>query len=529
MSTNQPQGSPEECLAVLMDLGSHVTILGPASEIELVEGGEGERQVLRICVEATGMARRCCAPREVVVERVSQAEDSGVNVVLFSSIVEDDGGEGGTGSAAGAPPLSPAARGLGAAATAQRLAPPRRPALLARLLAAVAAFFVWLFAWVPMLFGRGGARGGHARAPARRRTANGGRRRGMWVRPVLASVRGGYTISPRETPLGEGQPPECLVTCILKVDLGGAIGERSWLRPLLDALGWVDAYIERMLMAVILVKDEIEQRRFLVQPFMMLSEAAAPPRRHRRRRRGAGAGGGEGGEGEGEEGARGRGGAADAGGDAREGSPARALARASSAAAARGGGRGLSPPPTAPPTGRLAKMASRMRRVWGRRQPKPPKPPVVRAPSQRTSFVASALSLLPFGGGGDKGASQALRTTSGGRGSERGSLFAAALALTPFGSSSNAGAGSAAAAAAAAARAASLAGGELSASASPAPARGSSEQARAAAGGSGDGDADAEGRRADAAAAAEEEQAMEDWYQGGPQGPAAKLAKLPPQ
>jgi hypothetical protein len=42
-----------------------------------------------------------------------------------------------------------------------------------------------------------------------------------------------------------------------QVDLGGHLGERSWLRPLLDALGWVDAYIERMLMAVILVKDEV--------------------------------------------------------------------------------------------------------------------------------------------------------------------------------------------------------------------------------------------------------------------------------
>jgi hypothetical protein len=29
------------------------------------------------------------------------------------------------------------------------------------------------------------------------------------------------------------------------------------LRPFADALGWVDAYVERMLMAVILVKDEV--------------------------------------------------------------------------------------------------------------------------------------------------------------------------------------------------------------------------------------------------------------------------------
>ncbi|KAI8473368.1 MAG: hypothetical protein J3K34DRAFT_375550, partial [Monoraphidium minutum] len=206
MASSIVKGTPEECLAVLMDLGSHVTILGPASDIECLGGSEG-RQVLRIRVEATGMARRCCAPREAVVERVSQAEDSGVNVVLFSSI--DDARPGGGGGAGG------------------------------------------------------GAGGGRWFGSA-------------W--PVVARVRGGYTISPKEGPQDGQGPPECLVTCILKVDLGGAMGDGSWLRPLADAIGWVDAYVERMLMAVILVKDEIEQRRFLVQPFAMLSSDPPPPR-----------------------------------------------------------------------------------------------------------------------------------------------------------------------------------------------------------------------------------------------------------
>jgi hypothetical protein len=50
----------------------------------------------------------------------------------------------------------------------------------------------------------------------------------------------------------------CHVCCVcVQVDLRGFLGERSWLRPILDALGWVDAYVERMLMAVILVKDEV--------------------------------------------------------------------------------------------------------------------------------------------------------------------------------------------------------------------------------------------------------------------------------
>jgi hypothetical protein len=124
----------------------------------------------------------------------------------------------------------------------------------------------------------------------------------LWYKPVRAHVQGGYTISPQED-CNAINSPECLVTCILKVrscaqqapglrawcsavcatavqhttlaarcrtlllllllllllqvDLRGCLGERSLLRSMLDALGWVDAYIERMLMAVILVKDEV--------------------------------------------------------------------------------------------------------------------------------------------------------------------------------------------------------------------------------------------------------------------------------
>lgn len=51
----------------------------------------------------------------------------------------------------------------------------------------------------------------------------------------------------------------------MQVDLGGCLGERSWLRPFAAALGWVDAYIERMLMAVILVKDEVSRLSALLQ------------------------------------------------------------------------------------------------------------------------------------------------------------------------------------------------------------------------------------------------------------------------
>eukprot|EP00878_Enallax_costatus_P013055 GHUV01013640.1.p1 GENE.GHUV01013640.1~~GHUV01013640.1.p1 ORF type:complete len:417 (+),score=99.54 GHUV01013640.1:178-1428(+) len=69
MASSIVRGSPDECLAVLMDMSSNTTILGPASKIELLEEAD-ERQVLRFSVEATGMARHLCAPREIIVERV---------------------------------------------------------------------------------------------------------------------------------------------------------------------------------------------------------------------------------------------------------------------------------------------------------------------------------------------------------------------------------------------------------------------------------------------------------------------------
>lgn len=70
---------------------------------------------------------------------------------------------------------------------------------------------------------------------------------------VRATVRGGYTISPLMS-ASYGPSRECLITCILKVDLGGVCGERSWMRSVAESMGFVDAYIERMLMSVILIK-----------------------------------------------------------------------------------------------------------------------------------------------------------------------------------------------------------------------------------------------------------------------------------
>jgi hypothetical protein len=45
----------------------------------------------------------------------------------------------------------------------------------------------------------------------------------------------------------------------LQVDLGGTVGEKSWMRGMTEALGWRDAFLDRILMAVILVRHDRHQ------------------------------------------------------------------------------------------------------------------------------------------------------------------------------------------------------------------------------------------------------------------------------
>lgn len=86
-------------------------------------------------------------------------------------------------------------------------------------------------------------------------------------------VAGGYTVAGLR---GEGaSSPESLVTCIVKLDLGGVCGPGSWVRPLASAAGWVDSFLDRILMSVHLLRDEVEQRRFSMQPFKLVASAKA--------------------------------------------------------------------------------------------------------------------------------------------------------------------------------------------------------------------------------------------------------------
>ncbi|GIM10649.1 hypothetical protein Vretimale_14246 [Volvox reticuliferus] len=96
---------------------------------------------------------------------------------------------------------------------------------------------------------------------------------GLYKRPIRATVAGGYTIAGLK---GEGSSsPESLITCIVKVDLGGVCSSSSWARRFASTVGWVDSFLDRILMSVHLLRDEVEQRRFMVQPFKLVSSVKA--------------------------------------------------------------------------------------------------------------------------------------------------------------------------------------------------------------------------------------------------------------
>ena len=43
----------------------------------------------------------------------------------------------------------------------------------------------------------------------------------------------------------------------VQIDLQGVCGDASWAKPMADALGWTDAFLDRILMNVILIRDEV--------------------------------------------------------------------------------------------------------------------------------------------------------------------------------------------------------------------------------------------------------------------------------
>ncbi|DBA89089.1 hypothetical protein WJX77_009682 [Trebouxia sp. C0004] len=94
-----------------------------------------------------------------------------------------------------------------------------------------------------------------------------------WWQPIRAQMASaGFTIAPLSTKYqAAGGSQECLVTMVLKLDLGGWLSEQGrmgWLlRPFMHGIH--SSYLEPMLMSVIALRDKVEQDRFTVKPFSM--------------------------------------------------------------------------------------------------------------------------------------------------------------------------------------------------------------------------------------------------------------------
>ncbi|EFJ41032.1 hypothetical protein VOLCADRAFT_99063 [Volvox carteri f. nagariensis] len=289
------RGQPHRVAAALMRLRSNTTILGPAAHVELLQPADDKtgikKEVLRLVLTASGNAGFFCAPREVILERMRKEEDDGVIVILFKSVdlaneteakglskgspKGDDARWGPPEGMEGKPECVPERKQAAGSTTGKQREPTNDLGQLvkpfcpqARSTEATARY--------------DGAK--HTVRILRILITNFFRVLGMectaklygtglFKRPVRATVAGGYTIAGLR---GEGTAsPETLVTCIVKVNLGGVCSSSSWIRSLASAAGWVDSFLDRILMSVHLLRDELEQRRFSVRPFKLVASAKA--------------------------------------------------------------------------------------------------------------------------------------------------------------------------------------------------------------------------------------------------------------
>lgn len=94
-----------------------------------------------------------------------------------------------------------------------------------------------------------------------------------WSKPIRATVTAaGYTFSPLLPQYASGQPSrECLVTLVVQMDLGGGLGADSWLAKALpgavESARW--ALLEPMVMSAVLLRNKVEQSKFVVQPYTL--------------------------------------------------------------------------------------------------------------------------------------------------------------------------------------------------------------------------------------------------------------------
>lgn len=92
-----------------------------------------------------------------------------------------------------------------------------------------------------------------------------------WKRPVTVDVTAaGFTIAPllpRYIPKG-AESPECLVTLVLKADLGGFLNERGLFSRMMGPIAQhaQRSLLEPVVTSIIILRDTVEQNRFVVRP-----------------------------------------------------------------------------------------------------------------------------------------------------------------------------------------------------------------------------------------------------------------------
>ncbi|KAF6261931.1 hypothetical protein COO60DRAFT_1699518 [Scenedesmus sp. NREL 46B-D3] len=217
MVSSTVRGTPQQCLAALTHRSSMTTILGPAAAADVLSS-DGNAQVLHLQLLpplGSGLCSSLCAPRHAVVQQQQQQQLRHQGHQWWPTAVVQ----------------------------------------------ACSQFNTWLGS----SSSRGSSSGSSCGLGAR-----------LW-RPVLLDVAGGYTISGLDG-FEDDASPESLVTCILKVDLGGWLTQRgpaSWLYCRALGLGLVDQLMGQLLTPVTLIKDEVEQQRFTSYPFALIEEAAS--------------------------------------------------------------------------------------------------------------------------------------------------------------------------------------------------------------------------------------------------------------
>lgn len=216
MLSTTVQASPDCCLSNLMfKADKHGSILSTAAFMEVLEDN-GDMQVWHMVFHPAGnagLATVLAAPRYTFMHQVHTNYEDGVHAVLFSSVPDHD--------------VKPE--------------------------------------WVE----RARARTQSAHRAVLRSDPGSGSRRAIWKTPVRCNITGAITLSALEGRSGRDSP-QTLVTCIVRADWGGWLSSKSTMYGLGQSLGLQEALMDRVLMRVMILKEDVEYSRFKTKPFQLL-------------------------------------------------------------------------------------------------------------------------------------------------------------------------------------------------------------------------------------------------------------------